>query len=196
MPKESPFLWAPTEEICRRSCRGQDNVYLSLPFKDRCKSHDKITSNSKSESPNESRNCLCLDPFESINSANENLNLLVKDSYITTIDKTSMYPKSFRFEPKSNAHSYPNIHSNKALMVLCENRYKKNKRTIDRISKNAQYFFKSHKPKMSKVKKTKKLPGTEELILDKVVDNLALKVSVTVALNFITSVLFLFAYRK
>lgn len=166
---ESPFLWTPIKAISKTDT----NEGQYFPDEDKYDPIKKINSYYNTRRFNKGESFSSTDPCTNINSVNQNYNLFLGGSNKKAMNETIIFPKSFEVEPNDSMQSNQNKKSSNVHELFGENKCRKNKRYRENMSRNVQYFSvsKSHKLKMSKVKKIKKLPGTEELILEKVADN-------------------------
>ena len=173
---ESPFLWTPIKVISKT---GTDDK-LYFPFEEKYDPMKIVASYYNTKTFNKGESFSHMDPHTAISSVNENSNLFFRHSYIKAMDETVVFPKGFGIGPNDNIQNNSNKKSSN-FHEHGENKCRKSKRHKENLSRNVQYFSvsKSHKLKMSKVKKIKKLPGTEELILEKVLDNVLEEVHIT-----------------
>ena len=130
-----------------------------------------------------------MDSCEATSGVNNHPICLSKNSYITAIEETLMCPKRFEVESYHIAPSKFSNQSNKTNELVGENR-KKNGKYVEKMNKNLNYFSasKSHRLRMTKVRKIKKLAGTEELILQNVMDGIVVEVHLACSMFCIVSV--------
>jgi len=173
-PKESPFLWTPLESISERLDTFRNARRILFLSNNKC-SPVAIGSIERNNVFSKKENS-CMDSCEATSGVNNHPICLSKNSYITAIEETLMCPKRFEVESYHIAPSKFSNQSNKTNELVGENR-KKNGKYVEKMNKNLNYFSasKSHRLRMTKVRKIKKLAGTEELILQNVMDGIVVE---------------------